>query len=233
MKNIFKVLVCVLLTVTIIAPVNAYGSLVTTEKVPLTSTNQNNRGSRTQLFTLNVYDVNGTTVYGFDVDDPDFREAAMIYIAGLTGDPTIGGSEPLPRMQSGYRNNTGQNGNASSYIWGQVTFNGSAPIATRYNVDGGASAGWFGTGNADRIILLHQSQFNGIGVTITWPPSLQGNGTSNAWSSGPVYSNIVGMSFSGLRANAFTLSSTFVAEGDVQVGGNRFFRPIATIHFPT
>lgn len=52
---------------------------------------------------------------------------------------------------------------------------------------GGLHGGYYmGTGNADMIILNERFNFNGVSITVSWPPSFTSTGQVNDWSSAAV-----------------------------------------------
>ena len=71
---------------------------------------------------------------------------------------------------------------------------------------------------------------SGIAVSISWPPSVSGSGSSASWQSQPVYDNVAGASFNGLVVGGTAFSCTFSENGDVYVG-SRIYRPTTTIKF--
>lgn len=62
-------------------------TLISTQEVALSPSGANTRSAETKEFTLSTYEDNGRTVYSFDVEDEEYRQAAMEYINELTGDP--------------------------------------------------------------------------------------------------------------------------------------------------
>jgi len=149
MKKLFCILLTLVLCVAIAVPVVAAPQPISSEVVELTVQDSQTRNIVTGDFTLNTYYYNGVTMFTFDVEDPDFRMAAMQYLMGRSGDPTHGGYLPLPRQASGYQNDTRSDGSATAYAWKNLIE--SAPRV----IEGGQSAGWFGTGTANSIVL-HQ-----------------------------------------------------------------------------
>lgn len=69
---------------------------------------------------------------------------------------------------------------------------------TDNNFEGGQSSLWSGSGNCDYIVLNQGISVSGIAVSISWPPSVSGSGSSASWQSQPVYDNVAGASFNGL-----------------------------------
>lgn len=101
---------------------------------------------------------------------------------------------------------------------------------TDNNFEGGQSSLWSGSGNCDYIVLNQGISVSGIAVSISWPPSVSGSGSSASWQSQPVYDNVAGASFNGLVVGGTAFSCTFSENGDVYVG-SRIYRPTTTIKF--
>lgn len=202
-------------------------SLISTKKVALSPSGINTISAEAKEFTLNTYEDNGRTVYSFDAQDEEYRQAAMEYINKLTSDP---GFTPHTRGvllpgQSEYHNDTQYDGSAMSYAWKRNTFD-----SVRNNFEGGQSTVWYGSGKCDYIVLNQGISVSGIAVSISWPPSVSGSGNSASWQSQPVYANAAGASFSGLEVGASAFSCTFSENGDVYVG-SRIYRPTTNIKF--
>ena len=242
MKKNLKVITMLTLCAALIMPSTAFASadssaaqLISEKKVQLTASN--NIQARSLLseaaskeFTLRTYEDNGVTVYGFDVEDPEYRQAAQEYINGLTGDPSYSYGEIQPFSvllpgESEYHNDTQYDGSAISYAWKRNT-------ATTWNnnFEGGQSSMWSGSGNANYIVLNQGISVSGIAVTISWPPSVSGSGNSASWQSQPVSGNIAGSSFSGMTVSGTAFSCSFSENGDVYVG-SRIYRPVTYISF--
>ncbi len=116
-------------------------------------------------------------------------------------------------------------GDAMSYAWKRNTAG-----QTDNNFEGGQSSLWSGSGNCDYIVLNQGISVSGIAVSISWPPSVSGSGSSASWQSQPVYDNVAGASFNGLVVGGTAFSCTFSENGDVYVG-SRIYRPTTTIKF--
>ena len=132
--------------------------------VALSPSGANTRSAETKEFTLSTYEDNGRTVYSFDVEDEEYRQAAMEYINELTGDP---GPTPQTRgiLQPGeseYHNDTQYDGDAMSYAWKRNTAG-----QTDNNFEGGQSSLWSGSGNCDYIVLNQGISVSGIAVSIS------------------------------------------------------------------
>jgi len=241
MKKNLKVVAVLTLCAALIMPSTAFASsdsstpqLISEKKVQLTV---NSNGVSSLLsravnkeFTLRTYNDKGVTVYGFDVEDPEYRQSAQEYINGLTGDPASSYGEIqsfgiLLPGQSEYHNDTQYDGSAVSYAWKRNTAD-----TWNNNFEGGQSSLWSGSGNANYIVLNQGISISGIAVTISWPPSVSGSGNSASWQSQPVYSNVTGASFSGMTVSGTAFSCSFSENGDVYVG-SRIYRPVTYIGF--
>lgn len=151
---------------------------------------------------MKTYNDNGVTVYSFDVEDEECRQAAMEYINKLTGDP---GSSPQIRGplrpgESEYHNDTEYDGDAIAYAWKENTAG-----TWDNNFEGGQLSGWTGSGSCDYVVLNQGISVSGIGVTISWPPAVSGSGSSASWQSQPIYENIAGASFSGMKQSMLSI----------------------------
>lgn len=233
MRKIVRTISAIAMGVAMLVPTTAFASansgatLVSTEKVTLTPSEATTRSAENKEFTLKTYDDNGVTVYSFDVEDEEYRQAAMEYINKLTGDPgpspqTRG---PLLPGQSEYHNDTQYHGDAMSYAWKENTAG-----TWDNNFEGGQSSSWTGSGNCEYIVLNQGISVSGIAVSITWPPAVSGSGSSASWQSQPIYDNIAGSSFSGMKVGGTAFSCTFSENGDVYVG-SRVYRPTTNIKF--
>lgn len=129
MRKIVRIISVMALGIAMFVPTTAFASsnsdaiLVSTEQVTLTSSEGTTRSAENKKFILKTYDDNGATVYSFDVENEEYRQAAMEYINKLTGDPgpspqTRG---PLLPGQSEYHNDTQYEGAAMSYAWKRNT----------------------------------------------------------------------------------------------------------------
>lgn len=232
MKKMLKSALALAMGAVMLMPVTAFAAedeptLISTQEVALSPSGANTRSAETKEFTLSTYEDNGRTVYSFDVEDEEYRQAAMEYINELTGDP---GPTPQTRgiLQPGeseYHNDTQYDGDAMSYAWKRNTAG-----QTDNNFEGGQSSLWSGSGNCDYIVLNQGISVSGIAVSISWPPSVSGSGSSASWQSQPVYDNVAGASFNGLVVGGTAFSCTFSENGDVYVG-SRIYRPTTTIKF--
>lgn len=54
-------------------------------------------------------------------------------------------------------------------------------------------------GSCDYVVLNQGIFVSGIGVAISWQPAVSGSGSSASWQSQPIYDNIAGASFSGMK----------------------------------
>lgn len=231
-KNFLRTVTALALGAMMIMPMTAFAAesegaaLISTEKVTLTSSGVARSGENKE-FTLNTYNDNGVTTYGFDVKDPEYRQAAMDYINQLTGDPGSGQQTRgiLLPGESEYHNDNGKDGSALSYAWKRNTAS-----TWDNNFEGGQSASWTGSGNCDYIVLNQGIDVSGIAVSISWPPSVSGSGSSGAWQSQPIYENIAGATFNGLVIGGTAFSCAFSENGDVYVG-SRVYRPVTYIKF--
>ena len=178
-------------------------------------------------FTLDVYDDNGVTVYSVDADDENYRESAMEYVNMLTGDSKHEAqlSGLLKPGQSEYHNDTQFDGNAKSYAWKKNTAS-----STGNNFIGGQASLWLGSGSCDYIVLNQNINVSGFGVSISWPPSVSGNGKSGSWQSQPIYKDVASASFKGFYVSGTAFSCSFTENGDVYKGG-RIYRPVTYIKF--
>lgn len=231
MKKILRSVLAITMGVVMLMPVTALAAddptLISTQQVTLTSSEATTRSTESKEFTLHTYNDNGVTVYSFDVEDEEYRQAAMEYINELTGDP---GSTPQTRGmlmpgESEYQNDTQYDGDSISYAWKRNTVD-----FTGNNFEGGQASHWFGEGNCDYIILNQGISVSNISVSISWPPSISSSGTSGSWQSQPIYDNVAGSTFNGLRISRTAFSCTFNESGDVYVG-SRVYRPMTSITF--
>ena len=71
---------------------------------------------------------------------------------------------------------------------------------------------------------------SGIGIVISWPPSITGTNKTGSWQSQPIYSNVAGATFNGMKASGLLTSCVFSEVGDVYVG-NRIYRPATYIQY--
>ena len=180
MKKMLKSALALAMGAVMLMPVTAFAAedeptLISTQEVALSPSGANTRSAETKEFTLSTYEDNGRTVYSFDVEDEEYRQAAMEYINELTGDP---GPTPQTRgiLQPGeseYHNDTQYDGDAMSYAWKRNTAG-----QTDNNFEGGQSSLWSGSGNCDYIVLNQGISVSGIAVSISWPPSVSGSGSS-------------------------------------------------------
>ena len=180
MKKMLKSALALAMGAVMLMPVTAFAAedeptLISTQEVALSPSGANTRSAETKEFTLSTYEDNGRTVYSFDVEDEEYRQAAMEYINELTGDP---GPTPQTRgiLQPGeseYHNDTQYDGDAMSYAWKRNTAG-----QTDNNFEGGQSSLWSGSGNCDYIVLNQGISVSGIAVSISWPPSVSGSGMS-------------------------------------------------------
>lgn len=113
----------ILTSTTVFATDRDEAVLISQEQVTLTSTDTVTRGIENKEFTLSTYDNNGVTVYGFDIDDPEYRQAGIEYIKRLTGDPgyRIQTRGFLSPGESEYHNDEGRDGTTYAYAWKQNT----------------------------------------------------------------------------------------------------------------
>uniref|UniRef100_UPI003AB4CD3E hypothetical protein n=2 Tax=[Ruminococcus] torques TaxID=33039 RepID=UPI003AB4CD3E len=170
MRKIVRIISVMALGIAMFVPTTAFASsnsdaiLVSTEQVTLTSSEGTTRSAENKKFILKTYDDNGATVYSFDVENEEYRQAAMEYINKLTGDPgpspqTRG---PLLPGQSEYHNDTQYEGAAMSYAWKRNTAS-----TWGNNFEGGQSSSWTGSGKCNYIVLNQGISINGIAVSIT------------------------------------------------------------------
>lgn len=92
MKKMLKSALALAMGAVMLMPVTAFAAedeptLISTQEVALSPSGANTRSAETKEFTLSTYEDNGRTVYSFDVEDEEYRQAAMEYINELTGDP--------------------------------------------------------------------------------------------------------------------------------------------------
>ena len=236
MKKIINIISALTLVVLLIVPTTALAAetdatLISSEKIVLFSSDSKTRSGESKEFTLKTYNDNGVTVYSFDVEDPEYRQAAMEYINQLTRDSVYTSSnntrEHLSPGESEEHVDTQYDGDAMSYAWKR---NNAIGDPWSNNFEGGQSSQWTGTGNCDYIILNQGIDINGFLVSVSWPPSLSGSGSSASWQSNPIYSNVAGASFSGLTVGGTAFSCAFTESGDVYVG-NHIYRPVTYIKF--
>lgn len=255
MKKWLKSVSAAALCAAVLAPASAFAAtdgteprLVSEELVYLTSSGaadnvtkykENGKVLSTEKqkkgFVLKTYEDNGVTVYGFDVEDQAYRQAAAEYIKQLTGDPqssrgplsqskdSIQPYGPLLPGQSEYHNDTKYDGPAMSYAWKRNTANNGN------NFEGGQSASWTGGSNAKQIVLNQTISISGLNVNITWPPGITGSGKTGTWQSQPITGNIAGSSFNGMKISG-SFSATFTENGDVYVNSS-VYRPMTYIKF--
>ncbi|WP_430111425.1 hypothetical protein [Paenibacillus sp. B1-33] len=242
MKKFSKTLSALALGTVLMVPGSVFAStdtnetqLISEEMVRLTVTNEATNETTRSLattsteskeFTLKQYNDNGVTVYGFDVEDPSYRQAAMSYINKLTGD-TGAVFQPVGLLpgESEYQNDTQTDGNAMSYAW-KINTAGNWDN----NFEGGQSSAWNGSGNASYIVLNQNISVSGIGVTVSWPPGVSGSSTSGSWQSQPIKDNVAGASFAGMKVSGTSWATSFSENGDVYVN-NRVYRPVTYIKF--
>lgn len=232
MKKILKVILVITLVIIVGLPTTAFAAeseatLISTKQVILTSSGTSTRSVESKEFTLETYDDNGVTVYGFDVEEPEYRQAAMDYINQLTGDSKsiLQTRAPLNPGESEYHNDTQYDGNARSYAWKRNTAG-----TWDNNFEGGQSSAWMGSGNCSYIVLNQGISVSGVAVSISWPPAVSGSGSSGSWQSQPIYKDVAGSSFSGMKVGGTAFSCAFSENGDVYVG-NRVYRPVTYIKF--
>lgn len=232
MKKFFRSVLAVTMGAVMLMPLTAFAAeneptLISTQQVTLTPSDATTRSAESKDFTLNTYNDKGMTVYSFDVEDEEYRQAAMEYINELTGDsgPTPQTRGVLKPGDSEYHNDTQYDGDAVSYAWKRNTAD-----STANNFEGGQSSLWSGSGNCDYIVLNQGISVSGIAVSISWPPSVSGSGSSASWQSQPIYDNVAGATFDGLRVGGTAFSCTFSENGDVYVG-SRVYRPTTNIKF--
>lgn len=225
MKKVLKVAVATILSAILFLPTTVSASENKITLSPL----KVNAGSEfeSKEFNLKTYDDNGITVYGLTAEEPEYCQVAMDYIKQLTGDIEQHNIPcgPLLPGQSEYHNDTQYVGKAMSYAWKRNT-----AVDTYNEFEGGQATSWTGKGKCSYIVLNQGINIGGIGVTISWPPSISGNGNSGSWQSQPIYNNIAGSSFSGLRVSGLAYSCSFSEGGDVYVG-SRVYRPMTYINF--
>lgn len=85
MKKIINIISALTLVVLLIVPTTALAAetdatLISSEKIVLFPSDSKTRSGESKEFTLKTYNDNGVTVYSFDVEDPEYRQAAMEYI---------------------------------------------------------------------------------------------------------------------------------------------------------
>lgn len=190
---------------------------------------------KTEGVTVETTINNGVTVFSADAVTADEKKTAFEMIKMLSGDPMsksdgmdnadYGTCGALWPGQSEYHNDTKWHGSAMSYSWKRNTAG-----TWDNNFEGGQSTLWDGNAKCSYIILFENIDVNGIGVTISWPPSISGNGSSGSWTSQPIYSSVAGSSFSGMKVSGTATSVSFSDGGDVYVG-NSVYRPITYIKF--
>lgn len=234
MKKIINIISVLTVVALLLVPMNAFAAetgatLISSEKVSLLPNGSKARSGEAKEFMLETYNDNGVMVYSFDVEDLEYRQAAMEYINQLTGDSAYATSTntrgALLPGESEYHNDTEYDGDAMSYAWKRNTAD-----TWNNNFEGGQSSLWKGSGNCDYIVLNQGIDVSGIAVSISWPPSVSGSGSSGSWQSSPVYSNIAGASFTGLTVGGTAFSCAFSENGDVYVG-SRIYRPVTYIKF--
>lgn len=240
-KSIFGVfifaLTCLIFSTTVVAMTHS-SVLVSEEIVELTIENPRTRMAEVGELTLRTYDQGGVTVFVFDVNDGRFQEAAHAHIMGLTGDPTYGGTVPLPRLRSGHLSARGQDGrNALSYAWKNNTINNTFTGMPQYsNFTGGHSAGWngqhYGLGNADSLRLSTTIFINTLGPSISIPPSfsLVGGNTFRWDSFTETRFNNIGTSLPPFSVSNLATSVEFIEVGHI-VHRGREWRPTTSIRY--
>lgn len=233
MKKNFKIILAMIMGVIMLMPMTVIAAddqatLISSEQITLSTSDSMAKSVESKEFTLETYNDNGVTIYSFDVEDEEYRQAAMEYINKLTGDP---GSSPLARGtllpgETEYHNDTQYDGDAASYAWKRNTIGAD----WKNNFEGGQSTSWDGSGSCDYIVLNQYIKVNGLAVSISWPPSISVNGNSGSWQSQPIYANVAGASFNSLAVGVTATSCEFTENGDVYVG-NRIYRPATYIKF--
>ena len=204
-------------------------TLISSEKVTLTLPYGKSRSVESKEFTINTYNDNGVTVYSIDVEDPEYRLAAMEYINNLTGDVN---SENKTRGvllpgESEYHNDTDDDGEARSYSWARNTVS-----IGKNNFEGGQSGLWLGSGNCEYIVLQESITVKGIGYTVSWPTGFSASGSSSSasWTSNPRYANVTGASFNGFVISSGATSCTFSNGADIYTS-SRIYRPMNYLKF--
>ena len=232
MKKMLKSALALAMGAVMLMPVTAFAAedeptLFSAQEVALSPSGAHTRSAETKEFTLSTYEDNGRTVYSFDVEDEEYRQAAMEYINELTGDPgpTPQTRAPLLPGKSEYHTDTQYDGQAMSYAWKRNTAG-----VTSNNFEGGQSSAWNGSRKCDYIVLNQRISVSGIYVSVSWPPAVSASGESASWQSQPIYDNIAGASFRGLVVGGTAFSCTFSEYGDVYVG-SRIYRPVTNIKF--
>lgn len=234
MKKFLKTISAMTIGVIMFMPMTAVAAgneatLISSEQVALSTSDATAKSAETKEFTLETYNDNGVTVYSLDVEDEEYRQDAMEYINQLTGDP---GSSPQTRGglllpgDTEYHNDTQYDGDAASYAWKRNTIDDNL----KNSFEGGQSTSWDGSGNCDFIVLNQNIKVRGAAVSISWPPSISVDGYNGSWQSQPIYANIAGASFNGLKVGMTAFSCEFIEGGDVYVG-SKIYRPITDIKF--
>ena len=112
-----------------------------------------------------------------------------------------------------------------SYAWKRNTAD-----TWKNNFEGGQALLWDGSGNCDYMVLNQSVVVYGFSASITWPPSISTSSNSSYWQSQPIYENVAGASFSGMKINGTAFSCEFTENGDVYKAG-RIYRPMTYIRF--
>lgn len=92
---------------------------------------------------------------------------------------------------------------------------------------GSLKTSWLGTGNADKIVLSYKYKFNGVTLSISYPPALTGSSDTVSWTSLPVtgtwYVNTTSEAASAESRTSIT-STELTASSDIYKGSN-IYRP--------
>jgi hypothetical protein len=140
-------------------------------------------------------------------------------------------------MSSVFRSgsNTGWLNDARSYTYVQGTaFTGFWTVEWR-SVSGNSSGSWHRSGTtATHIILHNQLCFNGVSLTITWPPSLTGSSNCGSYQSLPWFNrNHVSQAYNGASALSYIAMGSAVQSDSATVRfGNVDYRPASSVTLP-
>jgi len=112
--------------------------LVSTESVYLTSNNPLLRTAVSGYNELRTYENNGVTVFAFNVSDYELMDSARAYLLGRTGDPTFGGTPPMPRLPAIQVSDTVRDGaHAMAHGWMRNTHDPAGGGSAMHRLNGG------------------------------------------------------------------------------------------------
>ncbi|MGG4553406.1 hypothetical protein, partial [Paenibacillus humicus] len=110
------------------------------------------------------------------------------------------------------------------------------PITTHVNAvkAGTLRSTWLGSGNADKIVVSYSYKFNGVTVSLSYPPSLTASSNTVSWTSLPVTSTwYVNSTSEAASAESRTMltSVDLTATSDIYKGSN-IYRPKISFNIP-